>query len=147
MNNRFAARCVWRFSALVWPLVLRPLAEEIKPAVTNAPAAVTLTALPTTSRVNRPAQAIVQERLQPSTPDKLIAKHGPVGAVFVRSSGLNPLQLINPFAPAEYGNVGTPGETWSWNPRLLPGQAPLPRLFQDERTHEATGVIFGVGGR
>ena len=123
------------------------LADEAKPVIPPPPVAMTITTPPTTVRVSRPAQAIVQERLQPSTPDKLIAKHGPVGAIFARPQRVNPLQLINPLAPTEYGDVGATAAAWSWNPMLSPGQGPLPRAFQDDRTHEASGVIFSVGGR
>ena len=146
MKLKFAVR-----SGVAWAALLLAtsglLADETKPITTNAPAAMTITTPPGAARVSRPAQAIVQERLQPSTPDKLIAKHGPVGAIFARPQRVNPLQLINPLAPTEYGGVGAAAAAWSWNPMLSPGQGPLPRAFQNDRTHEASGVIFSVGGR
>ena len=41
----------------------------------------------------------------------------------------NPLQLINPFAPASYGVSG-------------PATGSAPRTFRDERTHEPTGFTI-----
>ena len=41
----------------------------------------------------------------------------------------NPLQLINPFAPASYGVSG-------------PATGSAPRAFRDERTHEPTGFTI-----
>ncbi len=115
---------------------------------TNAPAAAqTVMSTPPRSQVSKQAEDTAQGRLQPTTPDKLIEKYGPVGAAVIRPDKVNPLQLINPFAPASYGGVGTPTATWSWNPMLGPGQGPLPRNFQDDRTHEPTGVVLSFGLR
>jgi hypothetical protein len=114
---------------------------------TNAPAKAGASELATPTsqahKVGKASEAIVQERLTPSTPDKLIERHGFVGALFSRPKRVNPLQLINPTAPKEFGGTGTPGDKWSWNPMLGPGQAPLPRTFQDPNSHEASAVVFG----
>ena len=98
-------------------------------------------------KLHRQSQTNVQERLQPSTPDTLIERHGSVGAVFARPEKVKALQLINPFASREYGGVGGSPAAWSWNPSLGPGQAPLPRGFRDDRHHEASAVLFGWGAR
>ena len=102
---------------------------------------------PPAAKVNRQTQALVQERLQPSTPEKLIEKHGSLGAIFARPGKVNALQFFNPLAPVEYGGPGRASAVWSWNPMLAPGQGPLPRVFQDNRTHEPSGVLFGWGAR
>ena len=98
-------------------------------------------------KLNRQVQTNVQERLLPTSPDKLIERHGAVGAVFARPDKVSPLQLLNPLAPKEYGGVGEAPAKWSWDPLVAPGQGPRPRGFQDDRYHEATGVLFGWGLR
>ena len=137
-------------------LAARGLAEETKAttAATTAPvpaappvAIQTAAAANPVVKLHRQSQTNVQERLRPSTPDKLIERHGSVGAVFARPEKVKPLQLVNPFAPREYGGVGGSPAAWSWNPSLGPGQAPLPRGFQDDRYHEASAVLFGWGAR
>ncbi len=134
----------------------RGLAEETRATTAAAPTPVpvaTPVAVQTAAAANpvvklhRQSQTNVQERLQPSTPDKLIERHGSVGAVFARPEKVKALQLINPFAPREYGGIGEAPAAWSWNPSLGPGQAPLPRGFQDDRFHEASAVLFGWGAR
>lgn len=120
--------------------------DEARPVSTNAPASITVTTPPTTKRVNRQNEEIAQGRLQPTTPEQMITKHGPVGSIFARPQRVNPLQLLNPFAAAEYGGVGSSESMWSWNPMQSPGQGPMPRAFQNDRTHEAGGVIFSVSG-
>ena len=126
-------------------------ADEAKPKpATPAPApaaAQTVVSTPPKPGVSKQAEENAQSRLQPTTPDRLIEKYGAVGAAVVRPDKVNPLQLINPFAPASYGNVGTPPAVWGWNAKLLPGQAPLPRSFHDDRTHEPTGVVLSFGTR
>jgi lysylphosphatidylglycerol synthetase-like protein (DUF2156 family) len=137
-------------------LAARGLAEETQATATAATAPVpvaapvavqTAAAANPAVKLHRQSQTNVQERLQPSTPDKLIERHGSVGAVFARPEKVKALQLINPFAPREYGGVGESPAAWSWNPSLGPGQAPLPRGFQDDRYHEASAVLFGWGAR
>lgn len=134
----------------------RGLAEETRATATTTPASdpaaapvtvQTAAAATPVVKLHRQSQTNVQERLQPSTPDKLIERHGAVGAVFARPDKVKPLQLINPFAPREYGGVGEAPSAWPWNPSLAPGQAPLPRGFQDDRYHEAKAVLFGWGAR
>ena len=145
-------------ASFVMLLAARGLAEETQAtgATTSVPVpvpAATPVAVQTAAAANpvvklhRQSQTTVQERLQPSTPDKLIERHGSVGAVFARPERVKALQLINPFAPREYGGVGEAPAAWSWNPSLGPGQAPLPRGFRDDRYHEASAVLFGWGAR
>lgn len=132
-------------------------AEEVtaKPAVstpTSAPVVVTETSVMSTQaaisrRLSREKEAIAQERLKPTTPEKLIERHGFIGSIFAKPSRVNPLQLVNPKAPKEYGGVGEPAGAWSWNPMVAPGQAPLPRGFEDPVRHEATAVLIGGGFR
>ena len=126
-------------------------AEEAKPvAATTTNAPVTEQAVimaPAKPRASKRVEEDAQGRLQPTTPEKLIEKHGAVGSIFAKPAKVNPLQLINPLAPREYGGVGQPSAAWSWNPMLAPGQGPLPRSFQDDRTHEAAGVLFSAGSR
>ena len=120
--------------------------DPIPPHLMPAPVQTTAVAIPV-FKLHRQSQTNVQERLQPSTPDRLIERHGAVGAVFARPEKVKPLQLINPFASREYGGVGGSPAAWSWNPSLGPGQAPLPRGFRDDRYHEASAVLFGWGAR
>ncbi|HTH49845.1 MAG TPA: hypothetical protein VMB21_20195 [Candidatus Limnocylindria bacterium] len=124
-------------------------AEDTRPVpATNAPvAAQAQMVTPPKATVNKQAEENAQSRLQPVTPGKVIAKHGALGALFVKSSKVKPLQLINPLAPAEYGGNGQPPAVWNSNPKLAPGQAPLPRGFEDDRTQEHTAVLFSWGSR
>ncbi len=134
-------------------------AEEVaaKPAAstptpTSAPVVATETSVMSTQaaigrRLSREKEAMAQERLKPTTPEKLIERHGFIGSLFAKPSRVNPLQLVNPKAPKEYGGVGEPAGAWSWNPMLAPGQAPLPRGFEDPVRHEATAVLIGGGFR
>ena len=128
-------------------LASRGLAEETQAtAVTPVAVQTAAVAIPVL-KLHRQSQTNVQERLQPSTPDTLIERHGSVGAVFARPEKVKALQLINPFASREYGGVGGSPTAGSWNPSLGPGQAPLPRGFRDDRHHEASAVLFGWGAR
>jgi hypothetical protein len=127
-------------------LASRGLAEETQAAAAAPVAVQTAAAANPVLKLHRQSQTNVQERLQPSTPDKLIERHGSVGAVFARPEKVKALQLINPFASREYGVGGSPA-AGSWNPSLGPGQAPLPRGFRDDRHHEASAVLFGWGAR
>lgn len=119
------------------------LSEEAKSTAPTHPpvAAAALSTVPG-PKVNRPTQALVQARLQPSTPEHLIEKHGAVGSLFLRPRKVNPLQLLNPLAPAEYGGTGGSPAGWSWDPLVAPGQGARPSGFQDDRFHEASGVLF-----
>jgi hypothetical protein len=99
--------------------------------------------VPAKNRSTLENEARAQERLAASTPDQLIERHGFFGSLFARPQRMNPLQLINPAAPREYGGVGASTTGWSWNPMLAPGQGPLPRAFRDDRTHEASAVVLG----
>ncbi len=111
------------------------------PVATESSIAATQAALQ--RRLGREKEAMAQERLKPTTPEKLIERHGFIGSLFAKPTRVNPLQLINPKAPKEYGGVGEPAGAWSWNSMLAPGQAPLPRGFEDPVRHEATAVLVG----
>jgi hypothetical protein len=111
------------------------------PLATESSVAATQAALQ--RRLGREKEAMAQERLKPTSPEKLIERHGFVGSLFAKPARVNPLQLINPKAPKEYGGVGEPAGAWSWNSMLAPGQAPLPRGFEDPVRHEATAVVVG----
>jgi hypothetical protein len=127
-----------------------------KAASTNAPAIAPASAttssaplqldlgLPATT-LNRQNELAAQTRLRPPTEAELIKRYGASRYLFKKRSAGSALQLINPLAPAEYGGVGTPAATWSWNPMLAPGQPPLPRAFRDEKTHEAAGWFLNHG--
>ncbi len=128
-------------------LTARGLAEETQTTAATPVAVQTAAAANPVLKLHRQSQTNVQERLQASTPDTLIERHGSVGAVFARPEKVKALQLINPFASREYGGVGGSPASWSWNPSLGPGQAPLPRGFRDDRHHEASAVLFGWGAR
>jgi len=128
-------------------LASRGLAEETQATAATPVAVQTAAAANPVLKLHRQSQTNVQERLQASTPDKLIERHGSVGAVFARPEKVKALQLINPFASREYGGVGGSPAAGSWNPSLGPGQAPLPRGFRDDRHHEASAVLFGWGAR
>ena len=128
-------------------LASRGLAEETQATAATPVAVQTAAAANPVLKLHRQSQTNVQERLQASTPDTLIERHGSVGAVFARPEKVKALQLINPFASRGYGGVGGSPASWSWNPSLGPGQAPLPRGFRDDRHHEASAVLFGWGAR
>ena len=128
-------------------LMARGLAEETQATAATPVAVQTAAAAIPVVKLHRQSQTNVQERLQPSTPDTLIERHGAVGAVLARPEKVKALQLINPFASREYGGVGGSPASWSWNPSLGPGQAPLPRGFRDDRHLEASAVLFGWGAR
>lgn len=125
-------------------------AKSAVPTPTSASVVATETSVSATQaaisrRLSREKEAIAQERLKPTTPEKLIEKRGFIGSIFAKPSRVNPLQLVNPKALKEYGGVGEPAGEWSWNPMLAPGQAPLPRGFEDPVRHEASAVLIGVG--
>ena len=146
------AGCRLRVGAVTgWLLLTDVIAEEAKrpdPTTTNAPVAIqSAMAAPTVVKLNRQTQTNAQERLRPTSPDMLIERHGAVGAIFARPDKVNPLQLLNPLAPKEYGNVGEAPAKWSWDALVGPGQAPRPRGFQDDRFHEASAVLFNHGFR
>lgn len=116
-------------------------APSSAPVATETTVAATQAALQ--RRLSREKEAMAQERLKPTTPEKLIERHGFIGSLFAKPSRVNPLQLVNPRAPKEYGGVGEPTGAWSWNSMLAPGQAPLPRGFEDPVRHEAIAVVVG----
>ena len=127
-------------------------AKSAVPTPTSASVVATATSVSATQaaisrRLSREKEAIAQERLKPTTPEKLIEWHGFLGSIFAKPSRVNPLQLVNPKAPKEYGGVGEPAGAWSWNSMLAPGQAPLPRGFEDPVRHEASAVLIGAGFR
>ncbi|MBN8249641.1 MAG: hypothetical protein J0L84_19655, partial [Verrucomicrobia bacterium] len=77
--------------------------------------------------------AEAQRRLQAPSPEQIIAEYGAVGFLIRQPEPRNFLELINPFAPEEFG----PGqrEVYNRDPNLRPG-ATLPRTFINDITHE-----------
>ncbi|MCW5557045.1 MAG: hypothetical protein KIT22_04305 [Verrucomicrobiae bacterium] len=77
--------------------------------------------------------AQAQRRLEMPSPEQIIEQHGAVGFLIRQPEPRNFLDIINPFAPAEFG----PGEreTYNRDPNLGPG-AHLPRTFVNDITHE-----------
>lgn len=163
----------WFAGGVIYALCLAtPLAEEPKPAPdeasspggtvpvqtvsTNDPAALLSAPLPLVEGVSLSPAAgldgglpqpdpVAQTRLQPPTQGELIERYGAGRYLFRKEAADgNPLHLLNPFAPAEYGGVGTPAPVWSWNPLVAPGKPALPRAFRDDRTHEAGGSLLNV---
>lgn len=67
-----------------------------------------------------------QRRLEPPTPEELMAKYGTIGFLLRQPEPRNFLEMINPFAPDEFG--GQRREVYNRNPNLKPG-ATLPRSF------------------
>ena len=56
----------------------------------------------------------------------------------------HPLQLINPFAPANQGTGGDGRNAWNdWNPWV--GTRPQPHAFRDAINHEPQGVLISIG--
>lgn len=85
----------------------------------------------------------LQERLRPSVQD--IESRGGAGRYLwsQRKQPSSMLQLINPFAPSEYGSSRV---TYYQVPAsVAPGQPPLPRAFRDAETHEANGLFLRAG--
>ncbi len=109
----------------------RPLAIPV-PSVSQPPAAdeqviaeVPLILAVATSPIVTPGED-TQRRLEPPTPEELMAKYGTVGFLFRQPEPRNFVEVINPFAPDEFG--GRQREIYNRNPNLKPG-ATLPRSF------------------
>lgn len=87
----------------------------------------------------RETDAEAQRRLEAPTPEKLIERHGAIGFLLHQPEPRNFLDLINPFAPTDFG----PGEREIFNrdPNLKPG-AHLPRAFVNDVTHEPNLGFF-----
>lgn len=80
-----------------------------------------------------------QRRLEAPTPEQLIERHGSVGFLFRQPEPRNFLELINPFAPTDFGPRER--ETFNRDPNLRPG-ATLPRTFINDLTHEPVMSLF-----
>lgn len=85
----------------------------------------------------------LQERIRPSV-QNIEARGGAVRFLWSqRHQPSSMLQLINPFAPTEYGvSSVSPNQIPA---SVAPGQPPLPRGLRDDRTHEANGTFFRSG--
>lgn len=79
----------------------------------------------------------VQRRLEAPTPEVLMERHGTVGFLIRNPEPRNFLDVINPFAPDDFGPRVR--ETYNRDPNLKPG-ATLPRNFINDMTHEPTGL-------
>jgi len=77
--------------------------------------------------------AETQRRLQAPTPEEIIEQYGSVGFLIREPEPRNFLELINPFAPEEFGPRER--EVYNRDPNLRPG-ATLPRTFINDITHE-----------
>lgn len=77
--------------------------------------------------------AEAQRRLQAPSPEEIIEQYGAVGFLIRQPEPRNFLDLINPFAPAEFGPRER--EVYNRDPNLKPG-ATLPRTFVNDITHE-----------
>ncbi|MFO1458657.1 MAG: hypothetical protein U1G08_04550 [Verrucomicrobiota bacterium] len=79
----------------------------------------------------------VQRRLEAPSPEVLMERHGTVGFLIRNPEPRNFLDVINPFAPDDFGPRVR--ETYNRDPNLKPG-ATLPRNFVNDMTHEPTGL-------
>jgi len=77
--------------------------------------------------------AEAQSRLRAPTPEEIIEQYGAVGFLIRQPEPRNFLEIINPFAPAEFGPRER--EVYNRDPNLKPG-ATLPRTFVNDITHE-----------
>ena len=119
----------------------------VVPSVTAAPAKPTPTPPPTLSQPLAADESVVAQlplvlstttsaaatpgedtkrRLEPPTPAQMVEKYGSVGFLFRQPDSRNFFEMINPFAPDEFG--GKPREVYNRDPNLKPG-ATLPRTF------------------
>ena len=115
----------------------------------TAPSEVPVVAVPLAAKspvsqfLTRDKVEALQERIRPSV-QNIEARGG--AARFLWSQRHQPssmLQLINPFAPTEYGvSSVSPNQIPA---SVAPGQPPLPRGFRDDRTHEANGIFLRAG--
>ncbi len=80
-----------------------------------------------------------QRRLEAPTPEQLIERHGSIGFLFRQPEPRNFLELINPFAPTDFGPRER--EIFNRDPNLRPG-ATLPRTFINDLTHEPVTSLF-----
>lgn len=123
--------------AVVAPAEVLVPAEEAAPVVpveqVPSPGYATDFGLETSDGAAKDEDAEAQRRLQAPSPEQIIAEYGAVGFLFRQPEPRNFLELINPFAPEEFG----PGEREVYNrdPNLRPG-ATLPRTFINDITHE-----------
>lgn len=79
----------------------------------------------------------VQRRLEAPTPEVLMERHGTIGFLIRNPEPRNFLDVINPFAPDDFGPRVR--ETYNRDPNLKPG-ATLPRTFINDMTHEPSGL-------
>jgi len=110
------------------PAVPAPLVGEPPMTVIANSAGLDTLRLPT----DRP-QADVQRRLEAPSPEKLIERYGTVGFLYKQPEPRNFVEVINPFAPTDFG----PGvrEIYNRDRNLKPGAA-LPRTFINDVNHE-----------
>lgn len=136
------------------PTPADPLAAKTEVTLTPVVAAVaegepvpleTSTVVATSIGLDRPAGAYretdeeAQRRLQAPTPEKLIERHGSIGFLIRQPEPRNFLEIINPFAPEDFGPRER--EIYNRDPNLRPGAA-LPRTFINDITHEPVMSLF-----
>lgn len=107
-------------TTLTPPTLSQPLAAD-ESVVAQLP----LVLSTTTSAATTPGED-TKRRLQAPTPEQMIEKYGSVGFLFRQPDSRNFFEMINPFAPEEFG--GKPREVFNRDPNLKPG-ATLPRTF------------------
>lgn len=102
------------------PTLSQPLADDEK-VLAQLP----LVLSTTTSAAVTPGED-TKRRLEAPTPDQMMQKYGTVGFLIRQPDSRNFFEMINPFAPDEFG--GKPREVFNRDPNLKPG-ATLPRTF------------------
>lgn len=122
------------------PATAIPVAAEGEPVAVE-PA----TEVATSIGLDRPAAAYretdeeAQRRLEAPTPEKLIERHGSIGFLIRQPEPRNFLEIINPFAPDDFGPRER--EIYNRDPNLRPG-ASLPRTFINDITQEPVMSLF-----
>lgn len=123
------------FSPTVAAVTLEPVIAPVE-----SPGAITTSiSLDTPGAAARQPDEEVQRRLEAPTPEQLIERHGSLGFLIRQPEPRAFLDLINPFAPSDYGPRER--EVYNRNPNLKPG-ATLPRTFINDMTHEPTMNLF-----
>lgn len=113
--------------------------EPVATVVESTPPLATSIGLDSPGGPKRQPDEEAQRRLEVPTPEQLIERHGAIGFLFRQPEPRNFLELINPFAPTDFGPRER--ETFNRDPNLRPG-ATLPRTFINDMTHEPVMSLF-----
>ncbi|HAB19660.1 MAG TPA: hypothetical protein PLX89_20440 [Verrucomicrobiota bacterium] len=130
-----------KLEPVVAPTVTGPPATVAESSVTNVPA-VSLTLAPAVIEqvvAEAAPREEVQRRLEAPLPETLIEKYGSAGFLIRHPEPRNFVEMINPFAPAEFG--GKRREVFNRNPNLKPG-ATSPRNFNRDSIHNEPEVML-----